>query len=1713
MLSAPHMNLAGFTIRNVIYAVDETIVARADTQRGERVVLKYQDTNRPAPELLARWHHEHAILNSIDSKWVIRTLGLKQFERNLVLVLEDFGSTNLAQLIAQQPLDLAERLAIAIQFASALGDVHAHGLIHGDIAPKNVLVEVSTMRVKLCDFGLSSRLDHAQKRSDDNFLRGTLEYMSPEQTGRTNLDVDYRSDLYSLGISLYELFSGRKPFHSNDPMTLLHAQIAIMPVPLHRLDPLIPEPVSEVVQKLLAKFPDDRYQSSFGLIRDLTQCSQQWQRGQRVAPFPLAQADVPERFCVAQKLYGREVETAQILAAFERVTAGSAELLLISGYSGIGKTALVSELHRPIIAERGYLTRGKCDQYSRNQPYSALIQAFQQLLRQLATEGEERRGYWKAKLLACLGEQAGVVAEIIPNLALLIGAPAALAPLPAAEKENRFHIAFAQFVKALASNRHPLLLFLDDLQWADAPTLKLVQHLIQDGDEHCVLIVGAYRDNEVDETHLLSQSIEAIERTNGRVERLKLRDLELSHVTNLVADTLHCSAATVAPLALLCFEKTRGNPFFLGQLLRTLHEQGDIHYQRSEGVWHWNIEHIRQRGITDNVVELMLDKVRLLAPATQNLLAVAAHLGGSFDMRQLMAVSARDAVTAAAVLWPALQAGLVLPLNEHYKFSDSPEQLQNARYRFLHDRVQQAAYQLTPPTQLAALQLRCGRLLLAASSDAELEERLFIILHALNSAVLLIDVPAERAQLLALNLRAGIKAKSASAFPTAVNLLRQAKSLQAADAWAKQPEQCLLLYCELAEAEYLCGNFLQAEALYPEGITASKNVIAKVKLCLVQVDQYHIQGRFADSYEVLILALELLGGSFPATEEKAGVAFVDEFAHTEALLAQQEPAQLLSAPEMTQLEHLLEMRIYFGLSYSSYQTGRFNAFAVNACRMVQATLRNGQGDLSCIGYVAYVTAMSAAKRPYTLCFEMGKLALNLAERRENRYFRMTVYQYFSAFYQHWGESLSDTLPHLDRGVELGQSGVNPLAAGYCALLGSLNRFLLGTTLDVLQLECERGLKFLQQSHQPNTANMLNYGVLQPLLVLRGSPSEGARVALRARESSANYLSAAEFFSGGYHSPSIPLALHLSAALRQSYLLGDGAHWRQCAANLNIIGMCLPDSPSLVDAMFYTALGLLRSELTGTADVSVNFPAVEGYLANFLLWAEGCSDNFRHRALLIEAELARVRDDDANGLSPDRRDLTGVSPDRRDSAAMDLYAQAIDAAGEAGFCVGEALANELYARFWSARKQKQLANNFIRDAYYHYRRWGAEVKCRQLEAQWQGTSFRVMERQHGASQQTRSYRSSSEHSDQLDLHSLLKANQVLAKEIQIDSLLQKMLAVLLENAGAEHGFIVLVDDDALTVEVSGGVSEGHRFDAKLIRRPLSELTHCEHPVLPSAIIEYVVLTRTTLLLNNPVLDQRFSNSRYLIQRQPKSVLCLPVNAQGKLVALVYLENNLMESVFTAKHQQTLELLSSQAAISLVNARLYESLELKVLQRTEELRQMSMKDGLTGIANRRSFDERLAVELRRGQRSQSPLSLLMIDIDHFKQFNDHYGHFEGDGCIKAVASLLNSVVSRASDLVARYGGEEFAILLTETDANSAVLVANTCLSAMAELAIAHASSPLGGQVSLSIGICTLIVSTDVASETLITRADQALYQAKRQGRKRYCQYLTDGDVAAV
>jgi diguanylate cyclase (GGDEF)-like protein len=1671
------MNLAGYSLRDILYAVDDTVVARAESGRGRRVVLKYQRSEHPAPELHARWQHEFAVLQSIRSEWVIRALGLETADNGLVLVLEDFGTCNLAQLIERERLEMSERLAFAIQLTEAVSAVHTHGLIHCDISSKNVLIDVPTLRLKLCDFGLSTRLDREQKSAEDMSLRGTLEYMSPEQTGRTSLDVDYRSDFYSLGATLYELFSGRTPFQSGDPMSLLHAQIAIMPPPLHEIDPAIPETVSGIVQKLLAKSPDERYQSSYGLLGDLNTCAQQWHRYRRIERFTLAGTDVPERLCISHRIYGREAESAAILEAFERVGEGQPALALVSGSPGIGKTALVGQLHRPIVARRGYFLRGKFDQFSRNQPYSALIEAFGVLLRQLLAEGEQRRQYWKSELSAALGENAGAIAPLLPDLKLLIGEPPPLMPLPPAENENRFQIAFRQFVQALSTKAHPLTLFLDDLQWADAPTLKLIDHLVSSEAELCLLIIGAYRDNEVDAAHPLQVLIESLDARQGRLHRLQLRPLDFDEVSRLIADTLHAGIEEVAELAALCQQKTLGNPFFLGQFLGSLKEHGDLHYGRSVGAWRWDVERIRARGMTDNVVELMLERLRTLPPETQRLLSLAAHLGGSFDMRLLMALDAADAVTTAARLWPALQAGLVLPLDEHYKFDHDAQQLQAARYRFLHDRVQQAAYELTPAQERLLLALQSGRRLLAATDEQSLDARLFTILEQLNPVLDLIESEQERARLLELNLRGGLRAKAASAHAAAVGLLRQARDLLPAGAWQSQPARTLLIHKELAEAEYLAGNFEQAEQLYPQAIAAAADAAGKVTLCLVQADQYAIQGRFEDAMRVQLQALKLLGRDFPASEEDAGALFHSEFETTERMLAQRSHYELLQAAEATAPEVLLEMRICFALSYSTYQTGRGLSFVVNACRLVQATLKHGQSDLSCIGYVAYVTAMSAMRRPYPQCYAMGKLALTLAEQRENKYFRLTVYQYFSAFYQHWMEPLANSFAYLEKGIELGQTGINPLSAGFAALLNAVNKLVQGVPLDQLELECEAGLKFLVSSRQPNTEAMLRHGVLQPVLALRGKTRH-------ALSFDTAQCSSEAFFAGDFDTPSIPLALYSAAMIRHAYLFDEAPLWRRFSPKLAMIGQALPDGPCWVDACFYSALGLLRFECGEHSDPADALAQGRAALDRFEDWAQHCGGDFQHRHLLLAAEMARVEGDDR--------------------AAMDLYARAIDAAKAADYPAGEALANELYALFWMAQGQPQLSSNFMREAHFHYQRWGAVAKCAALEQRWPQIQFRAARRGFGGSMRTATLRNISEQVGLLDLHSLLKASQLLAKEIHLDSLLEKMLEVLLENAGADRAAIVLEEEDRLIVEAVGGLDSSRRIVCERVDRRLQDYSDECGPLLPRGLIEQVRLARATLVLDNPQDDARFSASVYLRQRRPKSVMCVPVVSQGRLSAVLYLENNQLEGAFTAKQQVTLELLGAQAAISLVNARLYANLERKVAQRTEELRQMTLRDGLTGIANRRYFDERLGIEWRRGLRSGRPLSFLLVDIDYFKQFNDHYGHVEGDACIRAVAQTLQRLAARPGDTVARYGGEEFAILLPETDAAAATRVAESCMRALAELAIPHAHSDAGSHLSISIGICTLSVDESGQPEDLVSQADRALYEAKRSGRARYCHF---------
>ena len=691
------MNIAGYSVRTNIYESHNSVITRATQESsGRPVIIKALPEEFPSPEKIARFKREFEMTSALEDDGVIETIALERVGNGLAIVIEDFGGRSLREHLAERSTTLAENLAVGVGVAGALVAVHAGRVMHKDIGPGNILWNPDTGQVKLIDFGISTELTRETPAVlNPNVLEGTLAYMSPEQTGRMNRKMDYRTDFYSLGATLYRLIVGRLPFVTNDPMELVHSHIAVVPQPPCEANPAVPPVVGRIIERLMAKDAEERYQSATAVRADLVRCLETLQPDGTIADFVIGQSDVSDRFAIPQKLYGRAAATKQLLDAFARASSGSIELMLVAGYSGIGKSALVHEVHKPIVQKRGYFISGKFDQFARNIPYASLIQAFTGLVRQLLTESEEQLGAWKAKLLDAVGVNGHVLVDVIPDLELIIGEQAAVAELPPVEAQNRFNLVFESFVRSVASVEHPLTIFLDDLQWADSPTLRLLKRIPADPDATHILLIGAYRDNEVDPTHPLMLTLGEIRDDGGSVETLTLSPLGEADVGQLVGDTLRRTPAEVAELTRICLSKTGGNPFFLNQFLRALYEEEAIDFDRAAGQWGWDAARIAATGITDNVVDLMARKIRTLSDETQGVLQLAACIGASFDLHTLSIVHCDTPTNTQAHLWGGLDAGLVVPIGDEYKFvEDGADSQQRIEYRWLHDRVQQAAYSL-----------------------------------------------------------------------------------------------------------------------------------------------------------------------------------------------------------------------------------------------------------------------------------------------------------------------------------------------------------------------------------------------------------------------------------------------------------------------------------------------------------------------------------------------------------------------------------------------------------------------------------------------------------------------------------------------------------------------------------------------------------------------------------------------------------------------------------------------------------------------------------------------------------------------------------------------------------------------------------------------------------------------------------------------------------
>jgi hypothetical protein len=812
----------------------------------------------PPPDTLDRLAHEYGLKDELDGSWAVRPLELVRERDRTILVLEDPGGELLEGLLGQ-PMAVESFLRLALGLVAAIAGLHQRGLIHKDIKAAHILVNWASGAVKLTGFGIASRLPRQRQAPDPPaVIAGTLAYMAPEQTGRMNRSIDARSDLYAVGVTLYRMLTGSLPFTATDPMEWVHCHIARQPVPPAERLPGAPTALSAIIMKLLAKTAEERYQTAAGVERDLRRSFTQWEAQGRIDDFPVGEDDTPDRLLIAEKLYGRVREVDALFAAFDRVvTSGAPELVLVSGYSGIGKSAVVHELHKALVPPRGLFATGKFDQYKRDIPYSTLVQALQSLVRPLLGKSEADLASWREMLLEALGPNGRLMVDLVPELNLVVGEQPPVPELPSKEAQRRFQLVFWRFIGVFARPEHPLALFLDDLQWLDAATLDLIEDLLTQADVRHLLLIGAYRDNEIDAAHPLRRKLDAIRNGGGKVADITLAPLAHEHVGQLIADAMRCQPRRAAPLTQLVHEKTAGNPFFVIQFIYALAEERLLAFDHGTARWTWDVERIRAKGYTDNVVDLMVGKLTRLPAETQRALQLLACLGNVAEIMMLSVVFGVAAAHAEAALWEAVRQELVERLD--------------GSYRFIHDRVQEAAYSLIPRASRAADHLRIGRLLVAHTPPAKLEEAIFEIVNQLNRGATLIAVRDEREQLAELNLIAGKRAKASTAYASALTYLIAGAALLAEDCWKRRHELIFALELDRAECEFLTSALAEAEQRLAALSTRAADMVERATVACLRLDLYTTLDQGSRAVAVGLDCLRHLGIDWSPnpTEEEA----------------------------------------------------------------------------------------------------------------------------------------------------------------------------------------------------------------------------------------------------------------------------------------------------------------------------------------------------------------------------------------------------------------------------------------------------------------------------------------------------------------------------------------------------------------------------------------------------------------------------------------------------------------------------------------------------------------------------------------------------------------------------------------------------------------------------------------------------------------------------
>ena len=1489
-------------IYDQIYQGSMNILYRGQREQDNApVIIKTPSSEYPNTRELAKLSHEYEITKDLGIKGILRPYSLHKYENSLVLIFEDIGGQSLKILLALEKMSLKGFLAIAISLAETLDQLHQNNIIHKDINPDHIIINVQTGEVKLWGFGNASSLPREDPGTLSlSFTGGTLAYISPEQSGRMNRILDYRTDFYSLGVTFYEILTGKLPFQATDPLELVHYHMAKQPVPPHKVDPQIPKVLSDIVLRLMAKTAEDRYQSASGLKADLEECLSRLEATGVIEEFQIGRHDISEKLRIAQGLYGREPEIEFLLKAFNQVSQEKTKMVMVSGYAGVGKTSLVKEIGKSISRDRGYFISGKFDQLQRNIPYRPLISACQDLVHELLTEGKTKLERWKEELLAGLGANGQIIIDVIPEIELMIGPQPPVIELGPVESQNRFNLVFRDFIRVLGKKEHPLVIFLDDLQWVDPDSVKLIELIMTDEDTKYLFLIGAYRDNEVDRSHHLTIFFEKLQMETRPFDIVVLGPLNLEHLTQLIADTLKSEKEAVTPLAKLVFQKTNGNPFFVNQFLSTLYNERLLVFDTDERRWKWEMSKIRSLDITDNVVDLLINRLQRLSLETQHVLRLAACIGNRFDIGTLSLVTEHKAADTFQYLLPALQEGLAISTAGSLGRGDKDPGINDEveTFKFQHDRVQQAAYALIDEEGKKGVHLKVGRLLLGNMGPELQEERIFDILNHLNIGIDLIAQQPERDELVELNLKAARKARASAAYEVAFNYLRIGLNLLGGDCWQRKYELTLTLYNEAAEAAYLSGHFEEMERWTKIVTQNAQTVLGRVGVYQCRILGNIAQNKPLQALEAGLEILNMLGVSFPKELRPSVVRhYIKE---TQSTFTMQRIGDLIDLPEMTDPFKLATLQILAETLLPAYLT-RFEIFVLLTLKAIELQVKYGNTSFSPLFYCYYGSILCGFMGDIDSGYLFGKVGLRFLERLNAKKIRCRTLLIFNTHIRHFKEHVKETIKPLAEAYQSGLETGDLLGAGLSANTLCIREYMTGINLVTVEKEMAQYNRAIKKINQLITLDIYQQAVLN-LLIDSGDPC------LLIGEAY-NEQSQLQFYQEANNRSMLHYLYFNKLILCSLFGQYDEALKYSAMAEkyLNEVtaGLAVP--------VFHYYDSLVRLAVYASRSVTEQKRILKKVVANqrkMKTWADHAPMNHLHKFHLVEAERCRVLG--------------------QDMEAIEHYDRAIGLAKENGYVHEEAYANELAARFWLGRGKEEFARFYIRKAYRGYTVWGGVRKVKHLEEKYRwllsGTPVESATIEHIAA---------SSGILGLDLSTMMKASQAISSEILLDRLLTTFMKIVIENVGAQQGCLILNSEGKLLIEVKGSIDEG-----EVLLRPPVPVEEGEY--LSVGIVNYVARTNNHVVLDDAAKEGMFTNDLYIQSRRPKSVICAPILHKSKLTAILYLENNLISRAFTSKRIEVLNILASQISISIENARLYGD-----LKKAEEKYRAIFENAVEGI----------------------------------------------------------------------------------------------------------------------------------------------------------------------